>query len=109
MVMALIKAGRRADRHPALTLFHATLLTPRSMKLEKVLWSKRPAKFALTVFTQLTLDRLNMLSNQCRSFQGPISAALHLSLVQQDPTRMSEGNQKKLAAAINNVTRFFEQ
>lgn len=60
-------------------------LTPRLRRLwlEHVAWSAKPrGGLALTVFTQLSVDRLSSLEAQCASFEGPLSAAVYISLVQ---------------------------
>jgi hypothetical protein len=54
------------------------------LRLETVLWSAKPRPMQFTVFTQLTIDRLQTLYNQCTTFTGPVSAAVYLSLLQTD-------------------------
>lgn len=76
------------------------------MKLERVLWSTQPAALNLSIFTQLTVDRLDMLQAQCTSFQGPLSAAIHLALVQQATGSLTEGNVERVKNAAAVVEAF---
>lgn len=45
-------------------------------------WSSKPRTIPLTIFTQLTLDRIPTLFNQCSTYRGPLSAVVYMALVQ---------------------------
>lgn len=81
-----------------------------SLRLEMVLWSKTFLRFAMTVTTQLTLDKLDSLDGQCHSFGGPLSAAVHLSLVQPGyHGHLTDTNQQLLTAAVKRTTDVFNR
>ena len=46
-----------------------------------VLRSSQPPAVPATLVTQLTLDRIEQLEAQCRSWHGPISAVVYLALL----------------------------
>lgn len=52
------------------------------MKLHKIWASCRPAAVNLTVITAVTLNRLNQLQAQCKSWKGPLAAALWLPIME---------------------------
>ena len=82
-----------------------------SLRLERVLWSSKPRPLQLTVFTQLTIDRVNTLFNQCSTFQGPLSAAVYLALIEPDspsgvePTALSKVSEGKVKDAVASIQR----
>lgn len=59
------------------------------MKVHKIWSSCRPAAANLTVVTAVTLSRLNQLQAQCKSWKGPLSAALWLPLMQEESDWMA--------------------
>eukprot|EP00877_Chromochloris_zofingiensis_P009647 jgi/Chrzof1/4936/Cz15g05070.t1 len=62
---------------------------PARMKVHKIWSSCRPAAANLTVVTAVTLSRLNQLQAQCKSWKGPLSAALWLPLMQEESDWMA--------------------
>ncbi|KAG1660376.1 hypothetical protein FOA52_012669 [Chlamydomonas sp. UWO 241] len=56
--------------------------TPPHLHIEAVWQSKRAPRFPLTVVTQLSVDRMPALFNQCHTFTGPIAAIVYLPLVE---------------------------
>lgn len=78
-----------------------------SMKLERVLWSSaRASNASLTVFTTLTVDRLKQLRDQCRSYAGPLSAAVYLSVIQGTRDALVKSNVEKVQEAVAAVEAF---
>jgi hypothetical protein len=49
------------------------------------LWqsTKQPPQQALTIFTTLTTDRLDMLDAQCSSMPGPLAAVVYVPVVEK--------------------------
>lgn len=88
--------------HMLLPLLLSLAWAPCSMKLERVLWSAQPARLNLTIFTQLTVDRLDILRAQCLSYQGPLSAAAYLGVL-QDPEESRTELQLKQAEQVRNA------
>lgn len=83
-----------------------------SMKLELIMWSKKPVGLNMTVFTTLTSDRLNILKDQCLSYKGPLSAAVHFGLVQTEDEgkdKLTDKNQAKLDELIGAVKEFMDK
>ncbi|GLC46971.1 hypothetical protein PLESTM_002002200 [Pleodorina starrii] len=54
---------------------------PTSLNLAGVWWSNRTSSVPLTVFTMVSRDRLPMLEMQCRSYVGPLVAAIHVPVL----------------------------
>ena len=107
-----------ADR-PMTTDCHA--MHARSLKVEAIWSSKRQPRFDFTVVTQLSFDRMPALFNQCSTFNGPISAAVYLPLVQtesskgerggQQPgvdTKLSPGNQERVRLEVERLTKLYK-
>lgn len=65
--------------------------------------SSAPAAAPLTIVTQLSVTRLSQLRAQCRSWNGPLSAAVYLPLLQTElgeadgPTDGGPGQQQRSA------------
>ncbi|GIL49886.1 hypothetical protein Vafri_6197 [Volvox africanus] len=56
---------------------------PPYLRLRRVWWTRKNSSIPVTMFTTSTLDRLDMLGIQCRSYRGgPHVAAVYLPLVQ---------------------------
>ena len=53
------------------------------LRCEAILRSNKPRPLPLTVVTQLSLDRLEALGGLCASYGGPLSAAVHVAVVQE--------------------------
>lgn len=95
------------------------MATPRrSLHVQSVLWSSRPPRFQYTVLTQLTIDRLPALYNQCSTYTGPMSAAIYFSLVQGPPPggqqpgqaeQLSPSNKQRVEASAERVAKFHSQ
>ncbi len=47
--------------------------------------SHKPHALPLTVATQLSVSRLSQLSAQCRGWKGPLSAAVYVPLLEEEP------------------------
>lgn len=51
-----------------------------SLRLTGAWWSRKPAAAPLTIVTQLSLDRVEQLFAQCKSWPGPISAVMYVAI-----------------------------
>lgn len=80
-----------------------------SMKLERILWSSKPAALPLTVYTMLSHDRLSMLQDQCESYRGPLSAAVYVSMIQQGGQRLSAVNQAFVDEVSDDLQHLFDK
>ncbi|GLI59959.1 hypothetical protein VaNZ11_002014 [Volvox africanus] len=83
----------------------------RSIRLQKVWWSRRDAGFPVTMFTQSTLERLHILHLLCRSFPGGIIAAsIWLPLLQPQPPPGGDafGLSPRNQDALQNATLLLE-
>lgn len=79
------------------------------MKLERVLWSKKPVRINMTVFTQLTLNRLPVLRDQCLSYKGPLSAAVHYGFIQDPDKEGKRSLSTEHVAGVKNSVAAVEQ
>ncbi|KAG2493112.1 hypothetical protein HYH03_008775 [Edaphochlamys debaryana] len=77
-----------------------------SLQLHTVLWSEKELEppMSVTVFVGATMERLQALEAQCRSYPGPLSAAIYVPLLQQedgeDLTKENQDHIKKAASAL---------
>ncbi|KAG2486289.1 hypothetical protein HYH03_014994 [Edaphochlamys debaryana] len=126
-----LKEAINADYKFGRTNWDSAILndTLSNVKLERIIWSAKPPRFAFTVFTQLTLNRLPTLYNMCTTYTGPLSAAVFVPLVQTQPYPASTSGSgsggrgaggaedgglnpqsaKVLAEAVEEVERVFER
>jgi hypothetical protein len=80
------------------------------MKLERLFWSKKPPAVGVTIVTGLNPSRLNQLESQCRSFHGPISAAVYVNI--HNPDKLPElgpAQRKQLTDAADEIQRFHDR
>ncbi|PNG99484.1 hypothetical protein TSOC_014736, partial [Tetrabaena socialis] len=76
----LLKCYNR-DYDPAPSTFQGYLRgRPVSLFLAEVWWSQRASGLPVTIFTMASMDRMKMLEAQCRSYRGPVVAAVYLAL-----------------------------
>lgn len=93
-----------------------------SVYLEQVWLSARPARFQFSVLTQLTIDRIPALFNQCTTYRGPLSAAVYLAIVEEDIVRgkikgaddsrvqgLSDGGRRQVDDAVKALQAMHEQ
>eukprot|EP00879_Flechtneria_rotunda_P015933 GHRR01016662.1.p1 GENE.GHRR01016662.1~~GHRR01016662.1.p1 ORF type:complete len:419 (+),score=164.37 GHRR01016662.1:736-1992(+) len=72
---------------------------PRLLPWKLLVSSKQPAQSSLTVVTALTLERLNVLEAQCRSWPGgPLTAVIYAPLT-ATPQQLSGSTQQQQAVA----------
>ncbi|GLI63496.1 hypothetical protein VaNZ11_006478, partial [Volvox africanus] len=65
-------------------------LTTQSMRMHRIWWSNRRAKYPLGLFTHLSLNRIHMLEAQCRSYpRGLVAAVVWVPLV-MDARKLTE-------------------
>ena len=77
------------------------------MKLEKALWSAKEPAVQVTIVTGLNPSRLNQLESQCRSYRGPISAAVYVVLHNPDKLpELTQEHKKTLKEAADAVEMF---
>ncbi len=67
----------------------STLLPPpphthTRAQVHAVMWSAKPSDLPVTVTTQLSVSRLPQLYAQCKSWSGPLSAAVYVPLVESE-------------------------
>lgn len=75
---------------------------PLAVNIARAWWSRKDGgNVPLTIVTQLSLERLPQLDAQCKSYRGPISAALYIPL-----TGSLEAQQAALEAAIRRAGDF---
>ncbi|KAG2500253.1 hypothetical protein HYH03_001831 [Edaphochlamys debaryana] len=82
-----------------------------SLRLRRVWWSSRSTRIPVTIFTTATLDRLEMLAAQCRSYPGgPLVGAVYLPLVQrQSGALLTHDNERAIERAEEVVQALFAQ
>ncbi|GFH30314.1 uncharacterized protein HaLaN_29145 [Haematococcus lacustris] len=82
--------------------------TPAALKVAGAWWTRKVAKVPATLVTQSTVDRIPQLYSQCKSWQGPLSVALYLGLLQDTNTgTLTPNNLALLQEAILQVSAFF--
>ena len=78
--------------------------------MHKVLWSSKQPKLDITVFTILTVSRLDNLEAQCRSWPGPHSSAVYVPLLQTTGGKeLTTASRRALEAASDDVRRTFDR
>ncbi|PNH12234.1 hypothetical protein TSOC_000853 [Tetrabaena socialis] len=78
---ALLQKCFNCDYDPAPSTFQGYLQArPASLFLAEVWWSRRVSGLPVTIFTMASMDRMKMLEAQCRSYRGPVVAAVYLAL-----------------------------
>jgi hypothetical protein len=80
------------------------------MKVERLFWSKKPPAVGVTIVTGLNPSRLNQLESQCRSFHGPISAAVYVNIHNPDKRpELLAAHKKQLNEAADEIQRFHDR
>ncbi|GAX83397.1 hypothetical protein CEUSTIGMA_g10822.t1 [Chlamydomonas eustigma] len=79
---------------------------PASFRAAGVWWSAKPQQIPLTVVTQLSVNRLTQLWAQCKSWPGPLSAAVHLSIQQSQVGPLSLRNEQTVKKAVRSILDF---
>lgn len=69
-------------------------------------WSNKPLLIPLTVVTQLSANRVTQLWAQCKSWPGPLSAAVHISIVQSSSTPLNSQNSQLLTRTVRAMSDF---
>lgn len=67
-------------------------------------WSKRGHNIAVSIVTQLAVDRLKLLESQCLSWDGPISAVVYYPLIQNVADIPDNSNMKLLVKAARRLS-----
>eukprot|EP00798_Chlamydomonas_sp_ICE-L_P005378 gene5378-5598_t len=83
---------------------------PASVASVGVWWSSRlTPEVSVTVVTQASVDRVPQLYSQCRSWRGPLSAALYVPLYQEEGTldHLTANNVQILEVAAEKVQELF--
>ena len=76
----------------------------------KAWWSAKEPAAQITVVTGLNPSRLNQLESQCRSWRGPISAAVYVVVLHPDNDQpLPDAQQKRLDDAAAQVEAFHER
>lgn len=77
--------------------------------LAGVWWSEKNRSVPLTIVTQTSADRLYQLQAQCKSWQGPLSAAVYVALHQETVDNgLSSYNQNFLRESAQNISNLFD-
>ncbi|EFJ45024.1 hypothetical protein VOLCADRAFT_94735 [Volvox carteri f. nagariensis] len=77
--------------------------------LHEVFVSAKRSELPMTVFVGATLERLAALEAQCRSYPGPLSAAIYVPLLQiQHGPQLTSENSDVLAKATASIRKVFE-
>mmetsp|Transcript_21809 Transcript_21809/g.37226 ORF Transcript_21809/g.37226 Transcript_21809/m.37226 type:complete len:431 (-) Transcript_21809:13-1305(-) len=97
-----------------ITTWNESLLsdTLPNLVLHELWWSKRPRRFDVTVVTQLSIDRIPALFNQCTTYLGPMSAAVYLPLVHpldQPRGTLSSAHEAQLEDQAAQMTTMFKK
>ncbi|KAG2438586.1 hypothetical protein HXX76_005136 [Chlamydomonas incerta] len=83
---------------------------PVSFRLRRVWWSAKTSPFPVTIFTTATLDRLDMLETQCKTYPGgPHAAAVYVPLVQEHGGNLTIPNEQLIALAESRVQALFSR
>lgn len=80
-----------------------------NLYLDSVWWSQKKTDMGMTVVTQLSMDRLAALWDQCVTWKGPISAAVYLPLVQNRTDRLLRKNARLVNAIRQKLSYFFKR
>jgi hypothetical protein len=76
------------------------------MVLKKVFWSSKQASVPLTVVTGLNQNRLHQLESQCRSYHGPLSAAVYVVLYNPDKRlQLTDQQEAELNITVSAVAK----
>ena len=86
---------------------HLTADRPSCLSATKVWWSVKPPGVPITLVTQLSADRLQQLQAQCRTWGGPVAAALYLPLLAGADGQLTDKSQQALASAQGDIDTFF--
>ncbi|GAX72769.1 hypothetical protein CEUSTIGMA_g225.t1 [Chlamydomonas eustigma] len=80
-----------------------------AIAIEGIWWSGKHRPVPLTIITQASADRIPQLYSQCKSWRGPLSAVLYISLFQDSIERgmLTPANQETLRQASIAVTDLF--
>ncbi len=81
------------------------------LKLYKSWWSSKAQAVRVTIVTGLTPSRAEQLEAQCRSWRGPISAAVYVVLHNPDAKdgSLSDKNKEVLKEAASQMGQFHER
>eukprot|EP00798_Chlamydomonas_sp_ICE-L_P007001 gene7001-100_t len=90
---------------------------PYSLHLHKAFWSKHSTTLPLTIVTGLDLTRLDALEAQCKSWPGPLGAAVYVSLRHEEGSGpgLRDGNfanathKQTVDEATSDLQRLFER
>ena len=63
----------------------------------------------MTVYTPANVLRLGMLREQCASYRGPLAAAVHVPLVQQETHGLTPTNRRALLNATMAIKQLFQE
>lgn len=80
--------------------------SPASFKAAGAWWSKKPLTIPLTIVTQLSANRMTQLWMQCKSWPGPLSAAVLIPIIQAVAQPLSFRNDQILRRTIKAITDF---
>jgi hypothetical protein len=81
-----------------------------NLRVEAIWTSKRPQRFALTVVTQLSWNRMPALLNQCSTFTGPMAASVYLPIVQEKgDSELTEANLKLVQDEMKKIGSMHEE
>lgn len=79
-----------------------------SVALAGVWWSQKDRSVPLTIVTQTSADRLYQLHAQCKSWQGPLSAAVYVSLHEENiGNSLSAYNENILRDSARKISNLF--
>jgi hypothetical protein len=85
-------------------------LAARRLKLHKGWWSAKEPAAQVTIVTGLNPSRLKQLGSQCRSWRGPISAAVYVVLLHPNKDQpLPAAQQKRLDDAAAQVEAFHKR
>lgn len=80
------------------------------MKLYKAWWSAKQPAVQVTIVTGLNPSRVNQLESQCRSYKGPISAAVYVVLHSADKAaELSDAHKQELDEAKAQLDAFHKK
>lgn len=75
-----------------------------------VWWSSYPPKLPVALVTQLSIDRLPALEDQCKAWAGPLAAVVYVPLLHTNLTAsaLTQEHESQLEAAAASVNKLFQ-
>ncbi|GIL67196.1 hypothetical protein Vafri_20632 [Volvox africanus] len=88
--------SQHSSHHFSFEEFLAGQLTTRSIRMHRIWWSNRRAKYPLGLFTHLSINRIHMLKAQCLSYpRGLVAAVVWIPLIMKARNLTEAGEEQQ--------------